>query len=587
MPSIEVPLNLVSASEQDPPECTTSGTNQRATVPRRKPAPAAEFQVSMDATTARLRAAVPNRYPRMMHHRRFSLALAPMALLAVVGCNDHPLKPICYGHWSEDTTQVSLDSRRKVDILFVIDDSGSMGEEQGALAANFSALVEQLESIEVGADYRIGITTTDNTACLDDDAELGALRLRSCLSHIDDFVLDVDRRDEACRSWCPAELESLAPLPTALEDGGALAPRPWLERSDLATNVPEGVTTEQALACWGPQGLTGCGYEAPLEAVLAAFARSEDDDDPAAGFLRDDALLQVVIVTDEVDCSIAPAGEAAFDPDGTRTLWNGYEGPWAPSAACWRAGTACQSLPDGRTECAPADIDSEGRPAAAEDAVLFPVSRYVDALRELDERKREHMGTDDAQVLLSVIAGVPQGWDGAPIDYGPGDDPDFFEKFGVGAGCRSDMGEAVPPARILSVASELGEANVFSICDGDYRPALAAIGGRLVEQLSRPTCIEPGRELIGDDAIDGCWVQRRVGDEILSVPTCERTADGWALGAQQTLCSYVVTDEVHPSCAAEGSDIELRYLYTQGIEFGEVEVTCAVETGGECRPGAE
>jgi hypothetical protein len=526
----------------------------------------------------------------MRNHHRFSkAALAPLALLALVGCNDHPLKPICYEHWSEDTTEVSLDSRRKVDILFVIDDSGSMGEEQGALAANFEALVEQLESIEVGADYRIGITTTDNPHpwCFDATAQLGALQMRTCLSHIDDFVFgEDDRRDEACRTRCPAELEGLTPVPTALEDGGPLAPRPWLERSDLATNVPEGITTAQALACWGPQGLKGCGYEAPLEAVLAAFARSEDDGDPAAGFLRDDALLQVVIVTDEVDCSIAPGGEDAFDPDGSRALWGGSEGQSAPSAVCWRAGTACQSLPDGRTECVPADLDLEGQPASPEDAVLFPVSRYVDALRELDERKRAHMRTEEAQVLLSVIAGVPQGWDGAPLDYGPGDDPEFHGYFGVGAGCRSDMGEAVPPVRILSVVSELGEANVFSICDGDYRPALEAIGGRLVEQLSRPTCIEPGREVIGD-AIDGCWLQQRVGDETLSVPTCERTAGGWVLGAEQTLCSYIVTDEVHPSCAAEGSDVELRYLFTQGIEFGEIEVTCAVETGGKCRAGAQ
>lgn len=525
-----------------------------------------------------------------MHHRRTSIALAPLALLACVGCNDHPLKPICYGHYTETTTQVSLDSRRKVDILFVIDDSGSMGEEQGALAANFSVLVEQLESLEVGADYRIAITTTDNPHpfCPDRSAELGALQLRTCLSHIDDFMSfsGDDRRDEACRSWCPAELEGLAPVPTALEEGGPLAPRPWLERSDVSTNVPEGITTAQALACWGPQGLQGCGYEAPLEAVLAAFARSDDDADPAAGFLRDDALLQVVIVTDEVDCSIAPGGEAAFDPDGSRVLWGDYDGDSAPSAVCWRAGTACQTLPDGRTECVPADLDLEGRPVAPDDAVLLPIDRYIEALRELDERKREQMRTDDAQVLLSVIAGVPQGWDGSPLDYASGDDPVFLENFGVGAGCRSEMGQAVPPVRILEVASEFGEANVFSICDGDYRPALQAIGGRLVEQLSRPTCIADGHA-VEDGEVDGCYVQQRVGDESHAVPKCERDGDGWVLGAGQALCSYAVTGDVHASCLADDSDVEIRYLYAPGIEFGEVVVTCDVDPGGRCGPAAE
>jgi len=520
-----------------------------------------------------------------MVHRRFPHALGSLALVAVVGCNEHPLKPICHQNWSETNTQVSLDSRRKVDILFVIDDSGSMGEEQGALAANFSVLIEQLESLEVGADYRIGITTTDSAHpwCFDPQAQIGALRLRSCLSHLDDFVFGGDdRRDEACRARCPAELAELAPVPTALQDGGPLAPRPWLERSDASTNVPAGVTTAQALACWGPQGINGCGYEAPLEAVLAALARSEDDDDPARGFLRDDALLQVVIVTDEVDCSIAPGGEVAFDPEGSQALWPDPSAQSAPSAVCWRAGTSCQTLPDGRTECVPADIDSEGRPAEPDDAVLHPVSRYIEALHELDLRKRERMGVDEAQVLLSVIAGVPQGWDGSPLDYAPGDDPGFASTFGVGAGCTSEMGEAVPPVRILTVADAFGEANVFSICDGDYRPALQAIGGRLVEQLSSPTCIDAEHAVI-DGEVEGCYVQQRVGDDVFSVPTCERDGDAWVLGAGQTLCSYAITEDVHQSCAEQGRDVEVRYLYAPGTEFGEVEVTCAVDPGGRCR----
>lgn len=528
----------------------------------------------------------------MRTQHRFSMAaLAPMALLAplaVVGCNDHPLKPICYTQSSETTSQVSLDSRRKVDILFVIDDSGSMGEEQAALAANFEVLVEQLESIEVGADYRIALTTTDSAhpECLNQQAKLGALQLRSCWSHLDDFVFgQVDRRDEACRLQCPAALAELGTVPSALQDGGELAARPWLERSDDSTNVPAGVTTAQALACWGPQGISGCGYEAPLEAMLEALGRSDDDGDPASGFLREDALLQVVIVTDEVDCSITPGGAAAFDPDGTRALWPDPNALQAPSAVCWSAGVACTTLPDGRIECEPADIDGEGRPAAADDAVLHPVSRYIERLQALDERKRARSGTDEPQVLLSVIAGVPQGWDGAPLDYGPGDDPGFRDYFGVGAGCRSDRGEAVPPVRLLAVASAFEDeagSNVFSICDGDYRPALESIAGRLVEQLSRPTCIDGAYHEVVEGKVEHCIVQQRLGDELRSVPTCERDGEAWVLGAGQSLCSYAVTEQVHPTCVADEQEVEVRYLVAQGAELGEVEVTCEVDPGARC-----
>lgn len=53
------------------------------------------------------------------------------------------------------------------DVLFVVDDSASMTEEQANLAANFASFVELLG--DTTADYRIGVTTTDASAA-------GALR---------------------------------------------------------------------------------------------------------------------------------------------------------------------------------------------------------------------------------------------------------------------------------------------------------------------------------------------------------------------------------------------------------------------------
>ncbi|MCA9709805.1 MAG: hypothetical protein KDK70_28455 [Myxococcales bacterium] len=527
-----------------------------------------------------------------MKHCRVPITSALLLLPLLGGCNAHPLERVCYQHYGEDTTSVSMDSRRKVDILFVIDDSGSMGEEQGALAENFGVLVEQLEQLEVDADYRIGITTTQsaNPHCQTGGDEVGVLRLRSCWSHLDDFVFGgTDRRDEACRQACPEALAELLPLPSALEEGGSLVARPWLERSRGGTNVPEGVTGAQALACWGPQGIAGCGYESPLEAMLAALERSDDDGDPAAGFLRDDALLQVVIITDEADCSTTLAGAAAFDPDGSRALWPDPGADQAPSAVCWAAGVACQSLPEGRIGCEPADVDLAGQPTTPEGAVLHPLSRYVELLDRIDAHKRQVMKVDEPQVLLSVIAGVPPGWAGEALDYQPGDDAGFLANFGVGAGCRSDKGEAVPPVRLLAMADAFADepgTNLFSICDGDYRPALQSIATRLIEQLSRPTCIDTGdagSRLVVDGRATHCIVEQRVGQERRAVPTCTREGEGWALPEGESLCSYAVVDEqVHPTCAANDQVVELRYLQAPEAEFGVVEVTCETDPGLGC-----
>ncbi|MEM7152299.1 MAG: vWA domain-containing protein [Myxococcota bacterium] len=518
--------------------------------------------------------------------------MGTIAVALCGACNAHPLKPVCLDHEAEETIQVSMDSQRKVDILFVIDDSGSMGEEQAALASNFEVLVERLEQIEVGADYRIGIITTNNPHphCADtSDVELGALQLRSCLSHLDHFIYaDIDRREEACRARCPAHLADLSTTPTALEPGGPLAARPWLQRDDEGSNVPDGVTTAQALACWGPQGISGCGYESPLEAMVTAFDRSQDDDDPMAGFLRDDALLQVVIITDEADCSATAAGFPAFDPDGDRALWPDPNAQLAPSAVCWNAGVACESRADGSTSCRPADLDAQGQPTAVGEAALHPLSRYLERLGQLDQRKRQRQGSDQAQVLLSVIAGVPIGYAGEAIDYGPGTDAEFAGYYGVGAGCSSDRGEAVPPVRLLAMAESMDEtkSNVFSICDGDYRPALEAIANRLIAQLSHPTCIDSGgrgSEVVDAGEVEHCIVQQRVGNELRSVATCQQGPEGWELPPGASLCTYAVTDEeLHETCTDESQGVELRYLQAPNTDFGSVEVTCEVGFGPSC-----
>jgi hypothetical protein len=57
----------------------------------------------------------------------------------------------------ENFTQT--DPRKKLDILWVIDDSGSMRDEQAALAANFDAFITDF--LTKDTDFKMAITTTD------------------------------------------------------------------------------------------------------------------------------------------------------------------------------------------------------------------------------------------------------------------------------------------------------------------------------------------------------------------------------------------------------------------------------------------
>jgi len=65
----------------------------------------------------------------------------------------------------------------KVDVLWVVDNSGSMHEEQEALAANFSGFIGWAQTL--GVDYHIGVTSTDM------DAETHSGRLQGTIRVID------------------------------------------------------------------------------------------------------------------------------------------------------------------------------------------------------------------------------------------------------------------------------------------------------------------------------------------------------------------------------------------------------------------
>ena len=83
--------------------------------------------------------------------RAVSLAFAAVGL---GGCTENDLKKIgSEDRFTQGGEEVSAD------ILFVIDDSASMTEEQSTLGANFSAFVDVLSGTY--ADWQIGVITTD------------------------------------------------------------------------------------------------------------------------------------------------------------------------------------------------------------------------------------------------------------------------------------------------------------------------------------------------------------------------------------------------------------------------------------------
>jgi hypothetical protein len=173
---------------------------------------------------------------------------------------------------------VAIAVSREVDLLFVIDNSGSMAEEQALLASNMAALIGVLEAPDVRAEYRIGVTTTDsgNPRCPSATytPEGGNLVLSSCVDRVDqgEFQFNADDFSFACTDLCGKRNSDLQVLGTATAVDPNEVPRKWVERSGGALNIGGVADAVEALQCYLPQGVAGCGFESHLESMYLALA---------------------------------------------------------------------------------------------------------------------------------------------------------------------------------------------------------------------------------------------------------------------------------------------------------------------------
>lgn len=457
---------------------------------------------------------------------------------------------------------------RDVDILVVLDNSGSMGEEQPILVEALQSMVEVLERPEVNADYRIAITTTDvgNPSCSGTTPESGRFVASSCRARADEFVVGSgastnDASQIACFDVCPAEW---ADIPMA---------SPWIERIDGVSNLPAGLGAREALGCLVPVGISGCGVESPLEAMSRALAHARTPGEAELGFLREDAALVVLVVTDEIDGSTNVGMESIWSPDGGRVFWSDPTDAAPTSAVAWNAGVACTGASP-YDECHAVDLGLDGHPVPPGEAdgaaVLVPLSRYIDELQAIEDAKP--VSSDDREVRVLVIAGAQS--DGQVVYADAVGDPAFQHAFGIGPGCSSERGTAVPPVRLRQLAEAFGlggAQNLFSICDADYGGVSEAIAGSFAGQV-QPMCL-PECVADGDPSTPSlepsCVVEQDepFGDGSIvttEIPPC--TANGELPSASDDACVLYLTGAFRSSfCAEQGANLELVIVHREGV----------------------
>jgi hypothetical protein len=544
-----------------------------------------------------------------------TLLASAMALSMASGCLDHPLKPVELEKGSEVEDQLQLAVNKDVDILFIIDNSGSMGEEQANLGANFPAFINVLEAEDVQANYRLGITTSDNGSIWCPAAvttpEHGHMVMSSCKTRLNDFLFgaNVDVRDLACNDICHLTEEELEILPSTTDVDPTPKPRPWLENIEGKKNIPATTDTAAAFACFGPQGVNGCGFENQLEGMYLALVRAQSSTEPEYGFLRSSAILAIIHVTDEADCSFVKAWESeVFGADGNKTFWADPADNFPNSAICWNAGVECEGDPSAYTTCRAVNKDVNGNVGVDDsNAVLHPMSRYIGLVQGIENEKQALNAHQE--VIVALIGGVAS--NGEVYYYDSSNtNPDFQYEFGIGPGCEGpppspeyDPVQAVPPVRLRDMTDAFTTDNMFSICDENYAPALEAIAARIREQI-QPACYTKcvkDTDASTDLVVPECTVQEDPpgSGPSVRVEECRRDANGYVIdpetndyampGDNVNVCYAMLTDpggltssphdDMSTECLARSYNLEFKIARRPGFPAAggtSISATCSL-----------
>jgi hypothetical protein len=439
-------------------------------------------------------------------------AASPVLPFLLWSCNSHPLMKPTPDPVGETAQYRELNPIHSADILFVVDDSGSMAQEQENLARNFPAFMRELSV--PGADLHIAAVTSDLGAgsgsfqanCNRGGGDKGTF----CTYY------NVDDRTQVA-----SVVDSCSVCSVNVTEGRFLR--------TINPNFPAG-SLENTFTCMARFGTDGCGFEHQLGSLRAALTS------PANGaFIRPEAYLAFVVITDEDDCT-APADSTAFTADNP-----GQD----TSLRCALMGHTCGGVHNDGT----VDVN---RPLeqceASDDGGLVPVKELADSVLAVKNN-------DPSKIIAAGIFGWPLP-NTTPAPYridGRGNGGGF----GGGNPTRSlkpicesqGNGEATAGLRVKKFIESFPQRSISSICEGDFSAALRDIGSKIGVLLGKPCVDAPlvdintGKRLAANmnaDSADCAIVERRPrdngGEDEVVLPRCTAgsTAACWSLASDPT-----------------------------------------------------
>ncbi|MBW1832501.1 MAG: hypothetical protein JRJ10_12540, partial [Deltaproteobacteria bacterium] len=413
---------------------------------------------------------------------RFAFLLVVVGFIATVSsCTQRSLNALNPCTINGVVQNVPVNPQRALDLLIVIDDSPSMRDEQEKLQEQVPRLVNLLltggeaDPDAVGTfpaieSLHVAIITPDLG-----HSTVPAHNFTAGSGASFDFnPTSACTRSNGSGKAGFMQVEGLSGTPRELctavtPPEGTLYlnhPEPGFTAADLVSDV-ECVTGQD----------DGCGFEQQLESIVAS-----DRNTANGGFYRDGALLAVILITDEDDCSTTDP--RVFDVEPRES--NPFQGPFTSSdelqfnLRCWAHRDVLRSVEDYVSGIAALKADPS--------QVVFAAITGIPEDSGLD---RENFNSDEeryAHILdeeeTPAMAEVP---DPATADT-------QGQQLRPACTATDGSGSAAPGRRIVETMKGLAGGNtgvgtvVESICAADYAPALNAIVDRIAAAL-RQLCL--------------------------------------------------------------------------------------------------
>jgi len=380
--------------------------------------------------------------------RRLPSLLALINVAALSACTAGPADPV---HTAPETTS-ALIANRNLDVLFMIDNSSSMRLSQTNLLNNFPMFMDVLKNLPGGLpNIHVAVVSSDMGA--------GDGSVAGCSATGGDNGIFQYTARGTCTS-------------TTLQNGATYISNVGGVANYTATDL------STVFSCIAALGDTGCGFEHQFASVLRALGA---DGQPAPaenqGFLRSDALLAIVMVTNEDDCS-ARSGIGLYDFNSNMSLTSAL-GPLS-NYRCNEFGHVCDDARPPRM--APSnDVDAT---VTLQNCTSSECGGSLASVGEFAARIKALKAAPASEIVFAAITGPATPytvhWKNPSIaDTSCGQASCPWPE--ITHSCTAVDGSFADPAVRVAQAVNAFGANGFmsSICDPNYGTALQQIADRI------------------------------------------------------------------------------------------------------------